>query len=395
MYSQLLRKVITRRAILATCALGLLFAAVWQYQGVLFHAPLGAEISSGAAAAKLLSDEGLGTDYVDIAADATLDTGFAMRSEPDPNSTAEPEQPEYHILVASVGDRLLLIKAATEIDADRYRGITEESDPALVSALLENIEPDRKAELEAALLPVTLNATSDWRLPGTIGALTVLLVILAFLAYSVRNALAYKTPSKHGRVRTAAQGDPQQFLDWLDADLAASAASSPAKLIVGSHHLALTRNAKLIPQADLVWAYPSVVQRRVYGVPVGKKYGIQLCEKYGRTSTTELSEQDCQAALHRISQTAPWAALGYSQLFSAKWNQARTAFAAEIEQRRQAHQQTSAHFQPNAQAPSAQPALAGAITQPAQPAPIGQPAAAAWPRLLSGNRATWEAFPPW
>ena len=258
------------------------------------HATLGADAMSGTAAAAALSSPSAENDYVDIAGAAAVDTG--ARSDDDDE-----------IVALSVGGSILLVKVADASDAIRFRGRTEALDVETMDAV--SVYGDARA----AILPVMLDATTDWRVRGV----AVLVVVSAGAFYVmwrlVRGALH---PESTKSVRDAA--DPQAYLAEVDADLAAPDALTCLSAVVGSKYLFIKPH-RLIPLTSVVWVYRKVVTTKVYGVlPVARRTEIVFAVDSGKQHEVGLLAGSAVSP-ENLATRIPWALIGFSEQRKAGW----------------------------------------------------------------------------
>lgn len=83
----------------------------------------------------------------------------------------------------------------------------------------------------------------------------------------------------------------------------------------------------LYSTGELVWAYPSMTQHRVYGIPTGKSYGLVLKMADGTGRTLALSQAQVQEQMQKIQALVPGCALGYSQELATMYAQDREHLA--------------------------------------------------------------------
>lgn len=286
-----------RLVLVAAATAGCWSIAFGAFGSLVVHATLGADAMSGTAAAAALSSPSAENDYVDIAGAAAVDTG--ARSDDDDE-----------IVALSVGGSILLVKVADASDAIRFRGRTEALDVETMDAV--SVYGDARA----AILPVMLDATTDWRVRG-VAVLVVSLLVSAGAFYVmwrlVRGALH---PESTKSVRDAA--DPQAYLAEVDADLAAPDALTCLSAVVGSKYLFIKPH-RLIPLTSVVWVYRKVVTTKVYGVlPVARRTEIVFAVDSGKQHEVGLLAGSAVSP-ENLATRIPWALIGFSEQRKAGW----------------------------------------------------------------------------
>lgn len=247
------------------------------------------------------------------------------------------ERPVAKFLVFFVKDRILVVKAP--LDAAQGAAFTGE-----VVRIPSYVERDLVAHAEAeapnlrgVFYPFMLDATSDFRLPGffAIGA-----ALLAFLlgARNVKKAVdRWADPAQHPMSkRLAALGDAHALADAIDLEAADPAAARIGKVTITASWLlkATAFNAKILPLADLIWAYKKVVKHSHNFIPTGKTYHALLHDRAGGVLEIKARQKKIDALLEETARRAPWMIGGYSVELAATWKTAPARLIAAVDDRR-------------------------------------------------------------
>lgn len=184
---------------------------------------------------------------------------------------------------------------------------------------------DMSADQQDLFLPLYLDA---W--DGVPERTVVCLIFgLALLVWGLVLLIRILCGSCQKQLRQKAEalspGSPEYILSH--AEQLYAMAPSTAGLRMNASLILLEQGWKqyLYSTGELVWAYPSMTQHRVYGIPTGKSYGLVLKMADGSTRTLTLPQAKAQEQMQKIQALVPGCALGYSQELEAMYARDRAS----------------------------------------------------------------------
>jgi len=200
-----------------------------------------------------------------------------------------------------------------------------------VSALDSEISSRISSEARSSAAPVQFNYTSTWVLALVftwIGAILILLLVIYFISRltllgSPERAQAYRQLVKKGSSVSVAD---------LAAKLDEAAANGTVTRVGKTLYfcpevIAIFGGAigQLHPTADLLWVYPHVVRRRIYGfIPSGSNWSVVLCFADKRKiNATVKNEAAAKGEVQQILGIYPNMLSGYSSDRAAKFQMGR------------------------------------------------------------------------
>ena len=245
-----------------------------------------------------------------------------------------------HYYIAQIGEKLLLIKAHSE----QLGPQTLKLEGGLIAPNAEFLQQvansPKTKDLRDRFLPMMLD-TEDFNENANI--LLVLSAIVSGLAVLWALFAGYRAASPDGHAAL------QQLLKTSGETLAGASQSIEAdvkarrgtKMKAGvqltSGHLiqssALTFN--VLPLADLLWTYPIVTTKKLYGfIPTGKTHSAAF-NFAGKSLTLQGSEQQTTAAMQHVARMAPWTLIGHSGELEKAYKKQRRELIGFVQGRRQ------------------------------------------------------------
>lgn len=302
------------------------------------------------AAAKAVED--LPRYWVTLKPDRVFDTGIDQITINKRRGVETGRSVTGHYYIGQIGDRFLMIRGHGEPDiktATLTGGLVEPRQDVLDRVT----SSPQTAPLKAKFLPMLLD-TEDFRSNGHALLGIAGLVTLGALIFGLISMARVFRPRGHKALRALAASPEADITDVsrrIQADVEGRRA---AKLKDGyqvtSSHLVRTSpfSFDLAPLSDLLWAYPVVIQKKMYGfIPTGKIHQVSLNFKDG-TRTVKGREQQVQNAMAEIGRSAPWAMIGYSGDLEQAYKKQRQELTAFVEDRRQHVLQSWATMSPPA-----------------------------------------------
>jgi len=175
------------------------------------------------------------------------------------------------------------------------------------------------------------------RLMGYIG-LGIGALMLAANSHGLFLALSYGDTAKHPiSKRLARHGYLPVVVSQIENELAVPCWSH-GKLHATANWLVYAPGAdfQAMRLSEVVWLYKRVIQRRTYGIPVGKTFAAHIFDSHGqKIEVSAKNEQAVNAILESVVQAASWALAGYDKEIEKIWNNNRAAVVNAVNQRLQ------------------------------------------------------------
>jgi hypothetical protein len=268
--------------------------------------------------------------FLTIQGDETFQTGFEETSTDYFVTTHHP------LLAMKVGDRLLLVKAASDTEATKFSGeIT--SIPSDVRTDVLQVLQRKYPDMKDQFLPLMLDAT-NYRLGGYVGIPVGILFGLGFIWFAGRGMQWCRKPETHPVWRKLGKyGPAQQVGSQLDVEIRSEGGGET----FGSTHLTTNwlahssrYNIEVIRTADLVWAYQQVVKHYHSGIPTGKSFFVKVFDRDGALILISSKKSAAPELLQSLQRRAPWAVFGFSAELEKVWKTRRAEFLSTVEQRK-------------------------------------------------------------
>ena len=194
--------------------------------------------------------------------------------------------------------------------------------------MLGDLGHDRQTPvLKGLILPVMLNAAAAFDVFGYV-FLALITPILLLCGYNIfRALLGQGRPPLHPVMRAFRRyGDPDDVVDWIDAEVADTNTLRIGKALVTRRWLLRPTLFRVLacPMENIVWAYH---------VKVAGDHVASLALRDGLMMGIALRREVPQL-LAVIYQRVPWIEKGFSQELAKKWRKRRSEFIAEVEARR-------------------------------------------------------------
>lgn len=255
-----------------------------------------------------------------------------------------------HYWVGRVGERLLLIKGHGEPTIQ-----TAMLDGALLSMPTDITIPDK---IRNSFLPFMLD-TADF----TTDAITLLaiagIVSALALGWALWATSRAVTPAGHPALMYLAAMPGQSLAEASQAIAADIKARRTTKMrdgvqLTAGHLVQSTAlGFKVLPLADLLWTYPIVTTKKLYGViPTGKSHSAAFFF-VGKQMTLKGSEKQTMDAMRHVSYAAPWTLIGHSGDIEKAYKKDRKNLIGFIQGRRMQSLAAAQSPPPAGTAPSA------------------------------------------
>ena len=269
--------------------------------------------------------------YVRATGTKTVHTGLQEVTVTSTGGVETGSKPTAEYVAMRIGKRYLLCrtaKASETTQTGELKAITEE----LAGQFFNT--PEMKAHRDL-FYPFYLDdddfrTAAYWELAGA--------ALLGFLAYffGLRNWRVAQDPSSDPVAkRLQAAGDPVGLSAHAEQELKAPLfKAAPGWAITDRFVIKSTFfNFDVQRVEDVVWAYKKVIQRRVYFVPAGKSYQVEINFADGSASL-QGSEPEVDRMLGALAERAPWALFGFAKDRETLFTGHRADFVAEILRRR-------------------------------------------------------------
>jgi hypothetical protein len=323
---------------------GLLFVVVFfcaeaRYLHNFFHGPF------PMSQATLLSIQDPATrsdSFVTIQSDETADTGFEESSTDYFITTHHP------ILMAKIGDHLLLVKVSKDTEAAQFSGELAGISSDVQTQVLQVLE-QKYPGMKGQFLPLMLDATG-YRFTGYFAIPAGILFGLGFIWFAGRGMLWLRRPETHPVWQKLGKyGPAKQIGSQVDAEFRSEGAGET----FGNAHLTTTwlvdshaYNIEIIRMADVVWAYLQVVRHYHSGIPTGKSHYVKVFDREGASTIISAKKKTAPDLLQSLQQRVPWAAYGFSADLEQLWKKRRPEFLSSVHQRKGKTQVANAPAKP-------------------------------------------------
>jgi len=314
--------------------IAVLFCAEARYLHNFFHGPF--PISQATLLG--IHDPGARSDsFVTIQTDKTADTGFEESSTDYFITTHHP------ILMAKIGDRILLVKVSKGYEGTRFSGELTGIPSDVQTQVLQILE-QRYPTLKGQFLPLLLDATG-YRFNGYFAISAGILFGLGFIWFAGRGVQWMGRPETHPIWTKLGKYGPAKLIgSQLDAEFRSEGGGET----FGNAHLTTTWllhshacNIEIIRMEDVVWAYLQVVKHYHSGIPTGKSHFVKVFDREGTSATISTKKKTAPELLQTLQRRAPWAVFGFSADIEQLWKKRRAEFLSSVDQRRGKTQTTN------------------------------------------------------
>ena len=258
-------------------------------------------------------------------------TGIAEFSEP-----GNEKRVEANFFLLQAGDRLLLVRAKSEVPRTEYTGTLVAMPPMVLDALVKDAK-EKGPMLQAMVLPVLLDAE---RSPREEWLVTAAGVVFFFVGVFFLGSGLYRTakPEEHpARKALARYGDPTGTAMQIESEMRNEGNGEK----FGGLHVttnwviwASAFDVKLTQMKDLVWAYQKIVKHYHTFIPVGRSFSVILCDRAGQRFEAQAKASSAPAALAAIQRRVPWIIFGFSADLDQAWRKHRADLIAAVDKRR-------------------------------------------------------------
>jgi hypothetical protein len=282
--------------------------------------------------------------FITIQGDETLETGFEETSTDYFITTHHP------LLMAKIGDHLLLVKAASDTEETQFSGELT-SIPADIRTNVLQVLQRKYPDMKDQFMPLMLDAT-NYRSGGYVAIPLGILFGLALL-YVVWKGLQWRLkPETHPVWRKLGKYGPAQLVgSQLDAEFRSEGGGET----FGGTHLttkwlvhASLFSVEVMRMTDLGWAYQQVVKHSHNGIPTGKSYFVKVFDRDGASIQLSTKKSAAPALLQSIQRRVPWAAFGFSADLENLWKNRRAEFLSAVDQRKGKTQAGASAAKPSA-----------------------------------------------
>lgn len=269
--------------------------------------------------------------FLKVRAEQAYVTGIAEYSE-----RVNEKRVEANFFLLQAGERLLLVRAKSEVPQTEYTGTLVAMPPQVLGALVKDAK-EKGQELRAMVLPVMLDAEKsprdDW-LAVAFGVFFFALGVLFLGSGLYRNAKPEEHPARKALAR---YGDPTGTAMQIESEFRNEGNGEK----FGGLHLttnwvvwASSFDVKLTQMKDLVWAYQKVIKHYHTFIPVGKTYSVILLDRAGQKFEVQAKKSSAPAALAALQRRVPWIIFGYSADLEKAWRKQRADLIAVVDKRR-------------------------------------------------------------
>lgn len=327
-----LRNILIGIALLAAVVVGMLLAR--RYYVSLFSGP---QTISQNDLIEVQDADDLTQYWLTVTGQEAIDTG----GEEIVTSTGVPDRVTARYVVLVLKDHFLLVKIPADVRIndlpDTFTGALVDIPPAIEDEIAGPLRQDMEDQnVDSELLPFMLDATDfveDARLGLVVGGVMVLIAVV-LLSMGVWRSISPRSHPYYTRLKRF--GDPESVMQIVNTEVGGGGENIGGSLVTPNWLVhPKSSNFHAVPFKDVAWAYMKVIQRRVYGAPVGKTFQVCIWDRHGKEMTITTSEANVQKILLTIAQQAPWAILGHDPGLDKAWRKNRSEVLHSVDQRRE------------------------------------------------------------
>jgi hypothetical protein len=267
--------------------------------------------------------------------DRVLDTGVDQVTVRTRRGVETGREVSGHYWVGVVGDRLMTIVShggAKPAPGTPIVGYVKDMPSDLLTTMTTGLEP----RIKAAFLP-TMIETKDFKSDGDMGLGAAAIASGGALMFALVALVGFLAPGRHGALKAlAASGVPLAEAGATIADDVADRRYLRLKNYRLTRGYAVKEGVwfDVKPLRDLLWAYPTVTQNKIYGIiPTTKSYSVEMVFKGGAKISERIGKDKGADVMAFLGQHAPWAFLGYDDRLASAIGAQRPQIEAIVAER--------------------------------------------------------------
>lgn len=276
-------------------------------------------------------------DYVTVQAEKTVPTGVAEIEQETYNGVVESQSTKAEYIAMAAGSRILIVKTHPGAKNANYTGAIVALPADLKKQVLAG---EKDPNLEAAILPVMLDATRDYRGGVILGCISVGLLMLLSLWTWIKSKRRTENPEVHPLSKALSKYGPLHTL-VPEIDEEAKRAISTlggATFTINWIILASLFRTVVMRRDEIVWVFKKRIKHSAYFIPTGSSYELILRDTRGKRLELSAPEEHVDSYLVSLAQQTPWVTFGFDKKIERLYRKQRPAFIEAVAGRKTAMQ---------------------------------------------------------
>lgn len=268
-------------------------------------------------------------DYVIVKGDQTVSTGVTEIENTTESGQVVSQTTTGEYMAMVVGNRILVVKTHPGVKNESYTGAIVALPADLKKQVLAG---EKDPDLEAAILPVMLDAARDYRGGVILGCISVGLLLLLSLWTWIKSKRRTENPEVHPLSKALSKYGPLHTL-VPEIDEEAKRAISTlggATFTINWIILASLFRTVVIHRDEIVWVYKKRTKHSVYFIPTGSSYELILRDARGKRLELSAPEQHVDSYLVSLAQQTPWVTFGFDKKIERLYRKQRPAFIEAV-----------------------------------------------------------------
>jgi hypothetical protein len=276
-------------------------------------------------------------DFVAVEGRNTISTGITAIEKTTRNGVVESQKTTGEYMATIVGKHILVVRAKPGDIRENYTGAIKSLPDDLKKAVFSGMaDPD----LQAATLPVMLDATASYGEESILGYVVVGALVLSGLWMFLLSKKRTEMPERHPLCKALSQYGPlHSVVPQVDADVASGTATFSSATFSRDWILScwLTQVA-VMRRDEVIWAYKKRTKHSVNFIPTGSSYSLVLRDARGKLLELSNSEKYVDGYLASLAEQTPWVIFGYDRKLEKLYKKQLQSFVQTVSDRRAAIQ---------------------------------------------------------
>jgi hypothetical protein len=192
------------------------------------------------------------------------------------------------------------------------------------------------ADLQAATLPVMLDATADYGDDLILGYIVIGILVMSGLWAVVKSKRREEMPGRHPLCKALLKYGPLYTLvPEIDAEFAVVNSTFGGATFTRNWVLSCWLTKSFVMRRDeIIWIYKKRTKHSVNFIPTGTSYALVLRDTRGKLLELSGSEQIVNSYLTSLAEQTPWVIFRYGSKIEKLYKKQREAFARSVLERK-------------------------------------------------------------
>jgi hypothetical protein len=274
-------------------------------------------------------------DYATVEGRNTVTTGITSIEKTTRNGAVESQRTTGEFMAMIVGKHVFVVKAKAGETVQKYTGgIVSLPDDVKKAIFSDMADPD----LQAATLPVMLDATGSYGDELILGYPVIGILVLSGLWASVQSKRRTENPERHPLCKAlSGYGHLYSVVPQIDGEFSAANSTLGGATFTRSWVISCWLTKSLVMRRDeVIWVYKKRTKRSVNFIPVGSTYALILRDTRGKLLEISISEQYVDGYISSLAEQTPWVIFGHDRNLEKLYSKQRQAFAQAVAERKAA-----------------------------------------------------------